>query len=190
MRFSCTPTSEGRERDEQAAVLVVGGEEVGGDRLDLAGARAELELLAEPPHAPFERERDRAAAVREAVEPERLDDVLAHQLALAVAGQLEDAAARGEDPPARGRTRRGRRRRRVVVVEQLEEEAEAAPLARDRLARETLPAVVVDRAVLAVRADEVRHRVSVATEAQIQRFQRKNTSWPIVVTTITAHENA
>ena len=48
-------------------------------------------------------------------------------------------------------------RRRVVVVQQLEEEAEAAALARDRLAEQALAAVVVDRAVLAVRADEERH---------------------------------
>ena len=39
-------------------------------------------------------------------------------------------------------------RRGVVVVEQLEQEAEAAPLARDRLAEQAVPAVVVDRAVL------------------------------------------
>ena len=59
----------GRERDEQAAVVVVGREEVGGDRLDLARARAQLELLAEPPHAPLERERDRALAASKPARP-------------------------------------------------------------------------------------------------------------------------
>ena len=39
-------------------------------RLHLSRARAQLELLAEPPHAPLERERDRVLPVREAAEAE------------------------------------------------------------------------------------------------------------------------
>src|SRR5437867_195873 len=50
------------------------------------------------------------------------------------------------------------RRRGVVVVHQLEEEAEAAAVAADgRGVGQALAPVVVDRTVLAVRADEVRH---------------------------------
>ena len=147
-----------RQRDEQAAVVVVGREDVRGDGLDLACARAELDLLAEPPHAPFERERDRALALLEAGEAERVDHVLAHQIAFAVARQLEDAAAGGEDARSAVAGDEPGVRRRVVVVEQLEEEAETAALTGDGLVQQALAAVVVERAVLAVRADEERHR--------------------------------
>src|SRR5262249_61152461 len=51
---------------------------------------------------------------------------------------------------------------RVVVVHQLEEEAEPAVVAGDGLVVEALLAVDVDRALLAVRADEVRHSVRLA----------------------------
>ena len=58
-RSTSRPASAASERDEQAAVLVVRGEEVGGDGLVDPGARAEREPLAESPDAPLERERDR-----------------------------------------------------------------------------------------------------------------------------------
>src|SRR5207247_2860749 len=94
---------------------------------------------------------------------ERLDDVAAHQLLLTKAGELEHVTAAGEharvpvadDEPGPGR--------RVVVLEQLEEEAEAAALARDGLVGQPLAPVVVDRTSLAVRTDEVRHAAMVAT---------------------------
>ena len=84
---------------------------------------------------------------------------------VAVPGQLEHAAPGGEharvavadDEPGLGR--------RVVVLEQLEEEAEPALAALHGLRREALVAVEVDRAALAVRADEERHRGSVGTRA-------------------------
>ena len=41
--------------DKQAAIVVVGGEEIGGNRLALARTGAQLEPFAEPSHAPFER---------------------------------------------------------------------------------------------------------------------------------------
>ena len=63
------------ERDEQAAVLVVGGEEVERDRLARARRGSQLGLLVELPHAPLERGRHGALAVLEPVEPERLDDL-------------------------------------------------------------------------------------------------------------------
>src|SRR5205823_6249830 len=89
----------GSQRDEQPAVVVVGGEEIAGDRLGVAVARAQLDLLAEPPHAPFERELRRILVFLEAGEPEALDDVGAQEVALAPAGELEDAPADGEDAP-------------------------------------------------------------------------------------------
>jgi hypothetical protein len=44
-----------RDRHEQPAVLVVGGEEVGRHGLHVADPRPQLELLAHPAHAPLER---------------------------------------------------------------------------------------------------------------------------------------
>ena len=88
---------------------------------------------------------------------ERLDDVAAHQVGLGEAGQLEDAAADREHAAVAVGDDEARVGRRVVVVEQLEEEAEAAVPARRRLVRESLLRVDVERALLAPRADEVRH---------------------------------
>src|SRR5690349_19139878 len=67
-------TSRSRcERDEQAAVVVVGGEEVGGHRLLLSRPRADLQLLPEPADAPLERERGGVAVLFEPVQAESLD---------------------------------------------------------------------------------------------------------------------
>src|SRR4051794_21738881 len=77
-----------RERDEQAAVVLVRRKEVAGDRLRVAGARPQLDLLPEPAHAPFEGELRRIALVLEACEPEALHDVRPEQIALAPAGEL------------------------------------------------------------------------------------------------------
>src|SRR3954447_11641427 len=78
------------ERDEQPAVVVVRREEVAGDGLRGTGARAQLELLVEPPHAPLHPEPRRVAVVREAAQAESVDDVRTDQVGLAEAGQLED----------------------------------------------------------------------------------------------------
>ena len=59
-----------READEQPAVVVVGGEDVGDHRLLVPAARADRELLAEPPNAPFARELD-GLRVRRARAPRR-----------------------------------------------------------------------------------------------------------------------
>ena len=122
-----------------------------------ARARLQLERLVQPPDAPFERELRRVLLLLEAAEPEPLDDVDADQVALVPAGQLEDAAADREDAPLLVADDEARVRRRVVVVHQLEEEAEAAVVARDGLVVEALFAIDVDRPLLAVRADEKRH---------------------------------
>src|SRR5690349_8200423 len=150
-----------RERDEQPAVVVVRGKEVSGHRLRVARSGPQLQLLAETADAPFERELRGIALGLEAVEPEALDDVRAHQVFLAEPGQLEDPAADREDPPVAVADDHAGRRCRVVVLHQLEQEAEAAVVAGDRLVVEALLAVNVDRPLLAVRADEVRHEARV-----------------------------
>ena len=83
----------GRERHEQPAVVVVGGEEVGDDLLLDAGMRAQRELLAELPHAPFTDGGDRLGVG----EVEGLGDVPAHHVRLLVARELEDAVPGRED---------------------------------------------------------------------------------------------
>ena len=80
---------------------------------------------------------------------------LSYLMALALLSLTSFAA---DDPALLIADEEGRVGRRVVVVEQLEEEAEAAPLAGDGLAQHTLATVVIERPVLAVRADEERHR--------------------------------
>src|SRR5207302_9149962 len=85
------------------------------------------------------------------------------QLALVEAGQLEDTAAGREDATVGVADDHAGAGRRVVVVHQLEQEAEAAAVAADRRrVGQALAPVVVDRAVLAVRADEVGHASIVA----------------------------
>src|SRR5581483_11041528 len=86
-------------RDEQPAVGVVRREEIGDYGLDDARLRPQLELLAEPAHAPLEGHRHGVLSVLEPGETEPFDDVVPHQLALAPAGQLEHAAAGREDAP-------------------------------------------------------------------------------------------
>src|SRR6266540_6823627 len=154
-----------READQEPTVLVVGRKEVGGHALYVPGAGAKLERLAEPPHAPIQGDLHRALPV-EAGEPERLDDVAAHQLLLAEAGELEHVPAAREHPGLLVADDESGPRGGVVVLEQLEEKAEAAALARDRLVGQPFAPVVVDRARLAVRADEVGHAAMVARAFQ------------------------
>src|SRR3982750_1661168 len=116
------------ERDEQAAVLVVGGEEVGDDLLLPSGPRPEAQALAEATHAPLERELCGVALGLESAQPEALDDVRPEQVLFAVPRQLEDPAAACENPRLRVADDEACVRRRVVVVHQLEQEAEAAAL--------------------------------------------------------------
>ena len=91
--------------------------------------------------------------------PSAVHDMAADQVALLVAGELEEPRPIARTRASWSQTTKPGRRRRVVVVHQLEQEAEAAAVARDGLVEQALAAVVVDRAALAVRADEVRHAV-------------------------------
>ena len=142
-----------RQRDEQTAVVVIGGEHVCDDRLLLAAPRADRELLAEAPHAPFAGELDRLGVG----EVQRIDDVASHQVRLGEAGQLEDAPADREHAALLVGDEQAGVGRRVVVVEQLEEEPEPAVPAGGRLHGEALACVDVERALLALRTDVVRH---------------------------------
>src|SRR6185503_15224929 len=102
---------------------------------------------------------------------ESLSDTSTEKLWLAIAGQLENALADGDDAPLLVADDEPRSRGRVVVVEELEEEAEAAVGAAHGLVRQILPAVVVDRPPSAVRADEVRHVCERTTSCAESRAQ-------------------
>src|SRR6476469_10893737 len=150
------------ERDEQAAVVVERREEVADHGLHVPGSRPQLELLVQTAHAPLERKLDRVLLLLKSREPEGGDHVRAEHIPLAPAAQLENAATDCEDAAFLVAGDEAGRRRRVVVVHELEEEAEAAVMARDGFVEHPFLAVDVDRPLLAVRADEVRHGVRLA----------------------------
>src|SRR4029450_11678479 len=112
-------------------------------------------------HAPFEGKL-RRVPVREPGEPEAVDGLRAEELLLAEASELADAPPAREDAAVAVADDEPGVRPGVVVVHQLKEEPEPAALAGDRHAVDLLETVVVDRAVLAVWADEVRHSPKVA----------------------------
>src|SRR5207248_7214356 len=166
------PLRTRRDRDKQAAVVVVGGEEISGDRLPLAGARAQLEPLAESSYTPLECELRGIAAVFVARQNEAVHDLSAHQLVLSVTRQLEDAPSGGENPALLVADDKAGTGSRVVVVQQLEQEAEPAAVTRDRLPGQAFLAVVVDRPFPTVRADEIRHEMMVETGGGLRSIQR------------------
>src|SRR3954447_10446710 len=118
----------GRQDDEQAAVVVVGREEVGGRARGEGPLRVDSHRLAQHANAPLQRGGDLVAAVVE-LQAEHLVDRAPDDLLLLEAGELERAAAGADRPALLVAHEEGRVRRGVVVVEQLEEEREAAPLA-------------------------------------------------------------
>ncbi len=81
----------------------------------------------------------------------------ADQILFPEAGELEDAAPTRDDPRFPVADDQAGIRRGVVVVHQFEKEGEAAALTGDRDVVELLEPVVVDGALLAVRADEEGH---------------------------------
>ena len=152
------------------AVLVVGGKQVDGHGLADRRPRRQLERQAELPDTPFADDGHRIGIG----EREHVDHVPSHQVAFLEARQLEHAASRGEHPGVAVADDEPGRRRRIVVLEQLEDEAEAAAAALQRLrAREPLEAVDVDRAVLAVRADVDGHRPIVGIPVRGDRRTRQ-----------------
>jgi hypothetical protein len=116
-------------------------------------AGLDRQLLVESPHTPFARELDRLGVG----ELERVDEVTSHQVGLGKPGQLEDAASDREHAAVLVGDDHARVGRWVVVVEELEQEPEAAVPAGGRLRREALARVDVERALLALGTDVVRH---------------------------------
>src|SRR5450432_1735494 len=102
-------------------------------------------------HTPLEYERDGILAVGESVHPERLANVATHEDALGIAGQLEDATAGRQDAGVLVACEQPRSGRREPVLEDLEEEAEPAAVAADRLVRESLETVGIEHPRGAVR---------------------------------------
>jgi hypothetical protein len=151
----------GREGDEEAAVLVVGGEEVHRHASGRPRPRAQRQRLVELAYAPLACDTGWILAVRRR-EAETFPQRLSEQFPLAVTGQLQHATPHGNDALVVVADDEPCRRSGVVVLEQLEQEPEAAVRATDRLMGHAVAAVVVDDAFLAVGADEKRHEVSVA----------------------------
>src|SRR5438093_10485663 len=110
-------------------------------------------MLTQSTNTPFQNELRRVLLLLEPRQTEAVDGVRPEQLLLAKAGELEDATPAREDPAFAVADDEPSVGRRVVVVHQLEEEAEATALAGDRDVVQLLYPVVVDRALLAIRAD-------------------------------------
>ena len=118
-------------------------------------ARAQLELLVEPAHAPLTRQLRRVLAVVPTGERKASMTSLprtsfsgsrsARTRPCGRSASTRPCCVADDEPGAW---------RRVVVVDELEQKAEPAAPARRRLRREALDAVEVDRAVLAVGTDE------------------------------------
>src|SRR5918998_1649435 len=147
------------DRNEEAAVLVVGGKEVAPDGLPNASARRERQLLVESSHAPLDGDLGRIRPV-ERVEAESLRHLAPEEVVFREAGQLEEAPAHGDDTAIVVADDERGRRPRVVVVHELEQEPEATARAPDRLMRQTVTAIVVDVPPPTVRADEKGHVLS------------------------------
>ena len=92
------------------------------------------------------------------LEPEDLLHVAPHRVGVPEPGELPDPAPDADHAGVPVQDHERRVRRGVVVVEQLEQEAEPAPLAAAWTVAEAGGAVGRDAAVAAVGADEVRHR--------------------------------
>src|SRR5207244_13073765 len=120
---------------------------------------AQLDALADAADAPLGCDVDRVGlgAVK------NLGHAPAEEVLLPVARQLEDAVAGCEHSRLLVADDEARVRAGVVVVEQLEEEAEAAVVARRRIGAEAFSGVDVDRPLLAIGADVGGHASMVAT---------------------------
>ena len=141
---------------QEAAVVVVGREEVGVHRLRAAGARLELERLVQPPHAPLERELRRDSSPprsRRARDPRRRRRRSGRPRSSRSARRRR-GRPRGCVLP--GRRRRSPRRGPGSSRPSARRGTRSRSGGRDGLVVEPFLAVDVDRPLLAVRADEVR----------------------------------
>src|SRR5215208_7956421 len=118
-----------RSQDEQqAAVVVVGREDVRLCRLRAVALGVDGDLLVEDADAPLQRGADVVVAVLE-LQPQDLLDRTADDVLIAQAGEHAGAPAGADQAALLVRDEERGVRRGVVVVEQLEEEPEAAVLA-------------------------------------------------------------
>ena len=147
----------GGEHEQQAAVVVVGGEDVRLRRFRPVPFRVHDHRLVQHPNAPLQSSADVIVAGLE-LEPEHLVHGTADHVQVAEPGELAGAAAGADQATLLIAQEEGGVRRRVIVVEQLEEEAEPAFLAAASAAREARCPVGRDAAIAAARADEVRHQ--------------------------------
>src|SRR3954452_19557749 len=114
--------------EQQPAIVVVGGEDVGGGRLGPVPLCMHRNRLLEHAHPPFKRGADGIAILVE-LEVENFLDRPAHHVLLAEPGELAHAASDTYYARVGVADEESRIRSGVVVVEQLEQEAEAALLA-------------------------------------------------------------
>src|SRR4051794_10553392 len=154
-RRSFTGLLLGRGEDEQqAAVVVVGREEVGrrpGRDVALGVDRDRLVALAD---APLQGGADGVGVALGELQAEDLAGRAADHVLLVEAGELEGAPAQADDPALRVADEERGVGRRVVVVEELEEKREAALGAALGPRPEACCAFGFAGAVPAVRADE------------------------------------
>src|SRR5215211_7158136 len=153
---SATAALPRREHEQQAPVVVVGGEDVRLRRLGAVALRVYHHLLVEHPHAPLERRADVVVAGLE-LEPQHLLRGPPDHVEVAQAGELAGAPAGADQAGLLVEDEERRVGGRVVVVEQLEQEAEAALVAAAGAALEAGGALLGDAAIPAVRADEDGH---------------------------------
>src|SRR3954452_15927753 len=175
----------GGEDQQQAAIVVVGREEIG-DRL---GGQITLGVdgypLAQRADAPLEGRLDRgcfAGVVRvgggapispvDPLETEHVTDRSADHLLVLEAGELERTFAQIQDTGLLVEREERGARRRHVVVEQLEEEGEAALRATLRAGGEPGGALPAQFSVPAVGADEVRHSCGKASRSESSANRR------------------
>src|SRR4051812_43628498 len=152
------------QHEQQSAVVVVRGEQVGGRLGRQVALGVDLHGLAERAHAPLQDGADVVGAVLEH-EAQHLADVAADDALVVEARQLERAAATADHAALLVTDEEGGVRGGVVVVEQLEEEAEAALRAALRLAGEAGGAIALGTAIAAAGTDEeMSHGFSLSLE--------------------------
>src|SRR3954454_23241469 len=142
----------GRQHEQQSAVVVVRGEDVGLRPLRPVSLRVNGDRLVENTHSPLERGAD-VVVTRLELEAEHLLHGTADHVIVTEAGELARAAAGTDQASVLVTDEECGIGRRVVVVEQLEDEAEAALRATARSVPESCGAFAGDAAVPAVGAD-------------------------------------
>src|SRR3954447_20682431 len=144
------------EHEQQAAVLVVGREDVRLRGLGAVALGMHGHGLVEHPHAPLERRADVVVAVLEG-QAEHVAHRLADGLGLPEARELADAAAEADHARVLIADHECRVGGGVIVIEELEQEAEPALGAALGASCESCGALPRERTIAAVGTDEMRH---------------------------------